>query len=325
MVFAAARMGDPVTHDTLVPAGIIGPPLSGPCPSGLVLIEGQPAAHLLCAVPCSGAVIAGVVHPPLPIPPAPPPLIVLGSIGVMIHGLPAARWLPSGDVTACGAFLGDFKLLPARRVFIGGPGIAPPSPSLTLARSLIRLEGTAGPHDGELVAQELEKLPPHVLQDMIDNDVEVVVCRGSVTEYLSHLRGVQPRGWPPGSTWDSVPGLFSPDRNEVVISTIGHGTPDGPHVPVSGEGHGSTNLVIHESMHAVDENGSGGHRSSEADFQNARNADSGNLSAYESQAGQAGREESYAESAARYYDNDPSSASNTPNLHNYWDSDPLAP
>ena len=39
---------------------------------------------------------------------------------VFIHAMPAARWAPSGDVGACGVFLGDPKLTPMRKVLIGG-------------------------------------------------------------------------------------------------------------------------------------------------------------------------------------------------------------
>jgi uncharacterized Zn-binding protein involved in type VI secretion len=121
-MFPAARKGDPITHDMLVPSGVIGPPVTGPCPPpmGPVMIEGLPAAHVNCTVVCSGATSAGPAHPP-PVPPAPPPPIVTGSQTVFIHNMPAARWAPSGDVGACGVFLGDPKLAAARTVLIGGP------------------------------------------------------------------------------------------------------------------------------------------------------------------------------------------------------------
>jgi hypothetical protein len=37
-------------------------------------------------------------------------MVMIGSPTVPIHGKPAARWAPSGDLTACGAFLGDPRL-----------------------------------------------------------------------------------------------------------------------------------------------------------------------------------------------------------------------
>lgn len=113
-MFAAARKGDPITHDMLVPSGVIGPPISGPCPAGPVMIEGLPAAHVMCTVICTGVITGGIIHPPSPIPPP----IVKGSLTVFIHNMPAARWIPSMDIGACGVFLGDPKLLAARTVFI---------------------------------------------------------------------------------------------------------------------------------------------------------------------------------------------------------------
>lgn len=117
-MFPAARKGDPITHDMIVPCGVIGPPITGPCPPPMypVIIEGLPAAHVNCTVVCTGVVSGGMVHPP---PPVPPP-IVTGSQTVFIHCMPAARWAPSGDIGACGVFLGDPKVAATRTVLIGG-------------------------------------------------------------------------------------------------------------------------------------------------------------------------------------------------------------
>jgi Mlc titration factor MtfA (ptsG expression regulator) len=100
-----------------------------------------------------------------------------------------------------------------------------------------------------------------------------------------------------------------------VIATAGH--PNNPHVPNTGEGHGAHNLVLHETAHGLDLGGGGG--SANADFNAARTADAATLGTYESQAGNAGQQETYAESAARYYGGDPNDAASHPNLHRYWD------
>ncbi len=121
-MFPAARLLDPVTHDLLIPCGVIGPGVPVPCPMCAampVIIEGLPAAHVGCTAVCTGVITGGIVHPP-PVPPVPPPPIVKGSTTVLIHGLPAARWVPSLDVAACGVFLGDPKLVALRTVLIGG-------------------------------------------------------------------------------------------------------------------------------------------------------------------------------------------------------------
>ncbi|MEM9588121.1 MAG: DUF4329 domain-containing protein [Planctomycetota bacterium] len=153
-MFPAARITDPITHDMVVPSGVIGPAAPAPCPlcvSAPVIIEGMPAAHVRCACICTGAISAGLVHPP---PPIPPP-IVKGSFTVLIHNMPAARWVPSMDMGACGVFLGDAKLAALRTVLIGdvgGPGrmgapgapIPPPSFASQDAAAVAALDAANG-------------------------------------------------------------------------------------------------------------------------------------------------------------------------------------
>lgn len=194
-----------------------------------------------------------------------------------------------------------------------------------VARSISKTGGHGTPADSRLVRAELEKMPIGALQIMANNHTKVVACRGNITDYRADLKGVHPRGWPAGQTWDIVPGVFLPDHNEVVVATIGHGTPAGAHVPVTNEGHGSANLTIHESFHGVDMGGGGAMRSADADFNTARTADIGTLSPYEGQAGSAGQQETYAESAARYYSGDAHDATAHPNLHTFWDTHPPTP
>ncbi len=189
---------------------------------------------------------------------------------------------------------------------------------LRLARELTRKGGTGTDADKELVARDLAKLPKSTLEQMKADGTKVVACRGSVTDYDSSLRGVQPRGWDPGDTWDIVPGMYDPNTNEVVIATRGHGTPAGAHVPATGEGHGSADMTVHEALHAVDHNRGGTARSTGTDFNNARNADLASLGTYETQAGSAGQEETWAESGARYY----GGGGGTTNLDNYWRNHP---
>ena len=122
-MFPAARQGDPITHDMLVPSGVIGPMGPAPCPMcavAPVIIEMLPAAHVGCTCICSGATSAGPFHPPIP---GPQPPITLGSPTVLIHNMPAARWSPAPDMGACLVFLGDPKLAATRTVLIGDIGM----------------------------------------------------------------------------------------------------------------------------------------------------------------------------------------------------------
>ena len=180
--------------------------------------------------------------------------------------------------------------------------------------------GTGTKADAALVKKELTKMPSELLAALEKNGTKVTACKGSVTDYLAELRGVQPRGWPTGMTWDSVPGLYRPESKEVVIATKGE--KKNAHVPATGEGHGSASLVIHETAHGVDASESPA-ISAGGVFTAARTPDVGALPPYETQPDPAGPEETFAESCARFYSGDRFSAESTPHLHKYWRSNPL--
>jgi uncharacterized Zn-binding protein involved in type VI secretion len=274
-----------------------GGPIAAPG-ARMVLMGGLPAAHLATPATCVGPLDA----------------IVQGAAMVLINNRPASR---TEDLTVhtgkVAAGLGS--------VLIGGDPY-PPNDRLMLALSITKAGGRGDAVDVALVVEQLAKLPADQLQILKDAGVSVIACRGTVTDYRTDLKGVHPRGWPPGATWDKVPGAYTKDRKEVVIGTIGQDSPDGPHVPETGEGHGSVNLVDHEAEHAVD-HATGG--SASAEFNKARDKDKSTLPAYETQEGRAGQEENFAESGARYYGGDPNDAKKHPNLHDYWKSDPLHP
>ena len=196
-------------------------------------------------------------------------------------------------------------------------GAAAVNPNLALATSLVKTGGSGTAEDAKLVAQSLAKLPKSTLEQMQKNGTKVIACRGSVTDYRTDLKGVHPREWPPGKTWDKVPGANNNTRNEVVIAVIGHDTPAGPHVPKTGEGHGSVNMVAHEATHSIDRGSPSPSQSD--DFTKARKADMNKLSDYEKQTGEGGPRETYAESAARHAEG---KDQDTPHLKKYWDDHP---
>ena len=156
-----------------------------------------------------------------------------------------------------------------------------------------------------------------VATDPLRYRTRVVAARGSVTDARTDLRGVQPRGWPPGKTWDQVPGAFMPDTNEVVVAT--QAGPNGSRqVPPTGSSHGSANLVLHEAGHALDYRG--GKPSDSAEFQRAYEADRAAMPAYLQQPGNAGREEAYAETLALYLQDPAECRRRYPNLSRSWDT-----
>ncbi|MEW5851024.1 MAG: hypothetical protein AB2A00_19715 [Myxococcota bacterium] len=190
-----------------------------------------------------------------------------------------------------------------------------------LIRQVLRAGGSANEADLKAVATELQRLPAGALLELARKGFNVVVCRGSVTDHLTHLRGVQPRGWPPGATWDGVPGCCDVERKEVVVATQ-PGGPHGRHLPDTGNAHGSESLLIHETGHALDF-GSGGTKCSaqDANFVAAYQADHANLhhfSSYLVQPGDAGREETFAETFAMFLRDPDEMQRRLPNLHAYW-------
>jgi hypothetical protein len=56
---------------------------------------------------------------------------------------------------------------------------------------------------------------------------------GPVTDVMTKLRGVTPRGWPKGMTWDNVPGLQASSTKRVILGGKGE--------------HGCVSLAVHET------------------------------------------------------------------------------
>lgn len=185
-----------------------------------------------------------------------------------------------------------------------------------LAAGRVDIGGTATEADKAVVVAELERFPLSALRLMVQANRRVVVCRNSITEVLTNLRGQTPRGWEnTGKTWDDVPGAGDDGNGRTVIA-VRNGR-----IPPQGDGHNAINLVMHEVAHGIDRSFN---QSGTPEFQAARTADRASLSTYESQAGTAGLEETYAESFARFHAHDPNDATTYPRLHAYWAADPLA-
>lgn len=192
---------------------------------------------------------------------------------------------------------------------------------LRAARDLCFAEGSAGESDRIVVALELARMSGEALDQLRRSGTRVVVCRGGVTEYRKDLCGTRPRGWPPDSDWSGVPGFFDGTRNEVVLATGGHGPRQGGRVPKTGDGHGSANLAIHVAHHGIDEKT--GNPAGAPSFKVARTADLDGLPGFCRQPGAAGLDESWAESAARFFGDPEKMEADLPNLHRYWCEGPL--
>ncbi|HYN40274.1 MAG TPA: hypothetical protein VE129_00745 [Thermoanaerobaculia bacterium] len=194
---------------------------------------------------------------------------------------------------------------------------------LRVARDLCVAGGSATEGDRIVVAIELSRMPGEALAVVRRAGTKVVACRGSVTDYRPDLAGGRPRGWPPGSSWGDVPGLYDGPRNEVVVATRGHAPQRAGRVPAKGEGHASASLAVHVVCHAAD--ACGGSPSSSAEFRAARSADRDALPEYCRQPGSAGPEESWAESAALRAADAAAMAAALPRLHAYWAAREVGP
>lgn len=174
--------------------------------------------------------------------------------------------------------------------------------------------GTAQDRAAGIAAARL--LPVSVAGFLLRKDCQIIVCRESITDFATELKGVRPRGWEEGKTWDIVPGCFDTGRKKVLVAT--RAAPSGERVvPPTGHGHGSLDLLLHEAMHGHDF--LKGHRILKSDdFEDAYRADFARLGSYEQQEGDAGRQEAYAESAARVFGDDLSVPGQWPALTGFW-------
>jgi hypothetical protein len=197
----------------------------------------------------------------------------------------------------------------------------------------IRAGGTSDADDAKAVAKGMSKISTKVLDDLNKNGIQTECCRGPATEVLADLAGEQPRGWPDGMTWDSVPGCYSPTSKKVVVGTMDDGGKR--KVPGPDEGpipHGTPDLIGHESGHAFDAS-EGELKSENAKFLEARTKD---MRAGRPR-GMYGPRDNYFLTTAEGGDNDAGSTSETfaesfamhfagnsrwPNLETFWGANP---
>ncbi|WP_020615302.1 anthrax toxin lethal factor-related metalloendopeptidase [Paenibacillus daejeonensis] len=104
----------------------------------------------------------------------------------------------------------------------------------------------AGAYDAPTASHMTERIlriPPAMLETLIKRGVQIRLINGRLTDEpeMHLLRGKSPRGWESsGITWDDVPGV----GGKPVIVRIGYSH--------TGMGHGSANLELHETFHAID-------------------------------------------------------------------------
>jgi hypothetical protein len=111
-------------------------------------------------------------------------------------------------------------------------------PRLTPLGSILLVEHYADPTIRRHV-EDLARIPQRLLTKVkLAGLAQIHFAARPVPDLdnLQFLRGVHPRGWQSGTTWDSVPGAYNADLR-VLVAGIGI--------------HGSSSLVLHEFGHAL--------------------------------------------------------------------------
>lgn len=107
----------------------------------------------------------------------------------------------------------------------------------------VRIQGAIADDAVRHVQERLSHVPPTAIALTNQLGARSTLFAGVLTDVYRYrsLRGVHPRGWPAGATWDQVPGAGS-----------GAGAAVNPEREERGMGHGSTSLSLHEFGHVVD-------------------------------------------------------------------------
>ncbi len=107
----------------------------------------------------------------------------------------------------------------------------------------VRMHGASNAPDLQRVIDRIAHVPRAAIEATDRLGTRVTLFDGKLTDVHGYrsLRGRHPRGWPPGATWDSVPGAGGERGAAVRVSS-----------EERGHDHGSTSLVLHEYGHVID-------------------------------------------------------------------------
>lgn len=86
-----------------------------------------------------------------------------------------------------------------------------------LIGELTTFHGTTSTDFQTVAKNALAKVESSTLQ-LVADDGQRVLLGDLVTNVDPTLKGVTPRGWPPGSTWDAADGFYDPDVKKVVAT-----------------------------------------------------------------------------------------------------------
>jgi hypothetical protein len=120
---------------------------------------------------------------------------------------------------------------------------------LDIGRKIVQTDRSATSADSDAMAQHLgSTMSLSQLQKLQSTGLHVIVVRGSVTADRTDLKGVQPRGYPPGKTWDTSSGALT-RNNEPLVAT--HTGPRGEREVPGPAQSSSADVTLHEIGHAI--------------------------------------------------------------------------
>lgn len=118
--------------------------------------------------------------------------------------------------------------------------VKPPLPSryMTIFGERLTVEDQASARVRHIL-RHMTGFRPVVWRTLLEVGLQHVYVSNRAVPYMDDmgfLHGVAPRGWPPGATWDTIPGTYNPERHFLLCG---------------GGGHGSVSLLGHEGGHAI--------------------------------------------------------------------------
>ena len=108
-------------------------------------------------------------------------------------------------------------------------------------------EGTGENFQSEL-ATAFASIPERALKTMADSGIKIRAGT-KVTDLKPELRGVHPRGWPAGMTWDTADGFFDRAAKEVNVAELYRPVGKKEFVPSTRV----RGVASHETGHAFDQ------------------------------------------------------------------------
>lgn len=132
-----------------------------------------------------------------------------------------------------------------------------------LADYLLEFRGDVSKEFGDKMRDGLKALPEEHLRVMALKK-QAVVTGALVSDVMPELKGVRPRGWPAGSTWDNAEGLYAPKQKQIVMTEYRIDRETRKRIKARPE---TARILAHEAGHALDAAAIGGRTTATQEYQ----------------------------------------------------------